>query len=63
MAGAVVNGKLFMVGGSDNFLGEDPGPEMEVYNPITDSWATRTPLPFGAAEGAAAARRARSSTS
>jgi N-acetylneuraminic acid mutarotase len=52
MAGAVVNGKLFMVGGSDNFSGEDPDPELEVYNPVSNSWASRTPLPFGAAEGA-----------
>jgi N-acetylneuraminic acid mutarotase len=54
MVGAVLNGKLFMVGGSDNFLGEDPrDPELEVYNPMTNSWATKTSLPFGTVEGAA----------
>jgi N-acetylneuraminic acid mutarotase len=53
MAGAVVNGKLFMVGGSDGFSGEDPGPELEMYDPVSNSWASRTPLPFGVAEGAA----------
>jgi N-acetylneuraminic acid mutarotase len=52
MVGAVVNGKLFMVGGTDSFLGEDPGPEFEVYNPVSNAWATKTPL-FGTVEGAA----------
>ena len=54
MVAAVVNGKLFLVGGVDQpSFDNPPQPEMDVYNPMTNSWATKTPLPFGTVGGAA----------
>jgi len=37
---AVVNGKIYAIGGSYNSLGET-----EEYDPVTNTWTTKTPMP------------------
>ncbi len=54
MVAAVLNGKLFLVGGASGFSSDvGPMPEFEAYNPLTDRWTLKTPLPFGTLQGAA----------
>ena len=55
-AAAVLNGKLYVVGGSKGIAGEEPVADLDVYDPATNSWRTLAPLPtgghaFGAALG------------
>jgi N-acetylneuraminic acid mutarotase len=45
MAG-VVNGKIYAIGGRQNWSsGEDLG-TVEMYDPVTDTWETKTPMPY-----------------
>jgi N-acetylneuraminic acid mutarotase len=53
MVAAVLNGKLFLVGGQSGWSDVGPMPEFEVYNPLTDTWTLKTPLTFGTVWGAA----------
>jgi N-acetylneuraminic acid mutarotase len=54
--GAVaLNGKIWVVGGQQNQdAAEIPQAALEVYDPATDTWAAKTPLPFGRSHIAAA---------
>ena len=45
-AGGVINGKFYVVGG---FQGRTPVAALDVYDPTSDSWTTRAPLPVGGA--------------
>ena len=42
--GGVIGGKLYVVGGLDEFVGND-GTLLEVYDPSTNSWTVRAPMP------------------
>lgn len=54
-AAAVIDGKLFVVGGFNNF---HPVADLDVYDPVTNSWRTLAPIPTaGAASGAVLGRR------
>jgi N-acetylneuraminic acid mutarotase len=47
-ASAVLNGKLYVMGGQLTNSGTTPGPAtnlVEVYDPATNTWATATPMP------------------
>jgi N-acetylneuraminic acid mutarotase len=54
MAGAALNGKLFLVGGCC-FPSDFPAGTLEVYDPATDSWTNKAELPIGTIFGAATA--------
>jgi N-acetylneuraminic acid mutarotase len=41
-AGAVINGKFYVAGGSENF---EPSNKLDVYDPVTNRWTTRAPMP------------------
>lgn len=45
-AGGVINGKFYVVGG---FQGRTPVAALDVYDPGSDSWTTKAPLPVGGA--------------
>ena len=42
---AVVNDKIFAIGGQNNLLSPDYRTENEVYDPLTDSWSIMTSMP------------------
>jgi N-acetylneuraminic acid mutarotase len=47
-AGVAVSGKLYVIGGfSDNADASNPVPTVSVYDPATDSWTNKHPLPSG----------------
>ena len=50
---AVLNGKLYLIGGTER-AAEFPRPFLQVYDAGTNTWAIKTPLPFGTVLGAAA---------
>jgi N-acetylneuraminic acid mutarotase len=52
-AGGVYNGKLYVVGGSDEGGGKTVQ-SLEVYDPGTDTWETKAPAPIVRAVGATA---------
>lgn len=58
---AVIDGLIYVVGGRNNVIQEDGTQlqqnlgSLEVYDPKTDSWQTRTPMPEGLGGTAAAA--------
>jgi hypothetical protein len=55
VAGAVINGQFYVVGGVNAVTGGPPLSTLEVYNPVTDSWSTtNAPMPTPRAELAAA---------
>ena len=41
-AGAVINGKFYVVGG-----GPSPSNQLDVYDPVSNTWTTRAPIPTG----------------
>lgn len=43
--GAVIDGKLYVVGGWLNSDSNTPTGVLEVYDPVTNTWATRAPMP------------------
>lgn len=43
MASGVINGKLYLAGGTDN-TGSPTG-QLQVYTPGTNSWAIKAPMP------------------
>jgi N-acetylneuraminic acid mutarotase len=45
-AAAVLNGKLYVVAGFDNFV---PVTDLDVYDPATNTWTTLAPIPTGGA--------------
>jgi N-acetylneuraminic acid mutarotase len=49
MAAAVMDGKLFVVGGSEEFTVA----KLEVYDPGTNAWTMKAPLPTAESDGAA----------
>jgi N-acetylneuraminic acid mutarotase len=51
MAAAVLNGKLFLVGG---YGSEFALANVEAYDPLTNRWRAKAPLPVGSTGGAAA---------
>ena len=53
MASAVLNKKLFLVGGFGR-ASEFALANVEAYNPLTDRWMAKAPLPMGSSSGAAA---------
>ena len=54
-ASAVVDGKLWLMGGlvteEDEGLGQEPTASVSIYDPSLDSWAAGPPLPAGAVGG------------
>lgn len=45
-AAGVIDGKLYVVGGVVSPLGEDYATAtLEVYDPVTDTWTTKAPMP------------------
>jgi N-acetylneuraminic acid mutarotase len=52
----VVNGKIYLIGGNDPNVHFEPGASThnEVYDPATDSWTTKTPMPAAASDYASA---------
>jgi N-acetylneuraminic acid mutarotase len=52
-AGAVLQNKLYIIGRSNVDPGE-PQNQVEAYDPVTNTWSTKTPLP-GAGRGELAA--------
>ena len=53
---AEVGGLIYAIGGGDMASGLFPSSAVEVYDPGTDSWSARTPLPVATAESTGAAR-------
>jgi N-acetylneuraminic acid mutarotase len=53
MAAAVLNGKLFLVGGYGR-ASEGALDNVDAYNPMTNMWMAKAPLPVGSNNGAAA---------
>nr|MBA3967078.1 hypothetical protein [Nitrospirales bacterium] len=52
MAVAALNGKIYVVGGFEesglgNFLNFAITPSLEKYEPATNTWTTRSPMPIG----------------
>jgi len=52
IAAAALNGKIYVVGGFEepgfgNFLNLGITPALEVYDPATDTWTPRSPMPVG----------------
>ena len=45
LAVAVVNGKLYAIGGNTDELTHQLVATVEVYDPATDSWSTKAPMP------------------
>ncbi len=45
LAAAVVNGKIYAIGGSGNCAGNCAGSTVEEYDPATDTWAMKAPMP------------------
>ncbi len=54
MASAVLNGKLFLMGGNGSIVYGEQSNTVEVYSPVTNKWTIKTPLPRGSVFGAAA---------
>jgi hypothetical protein len=54
MASAVLNGKLFLMGGN-GWPSDYPLTTVEVYDPVVNKWTMKARLPRGSAAGAAAA--------
>ena len=52
-AGAVINGKFYVVGGNPGFT-SGSGTELDVYDPVTNTWTTKAPIPTGGAQFSAA---------
>jgi N-acetylneuraminic acid mutarotase len=50
MAAAMLKGKLFVAGGSE----EIESAKLEVYDPMTNRWTMKAPMPNGTSDGAAA---------
>ena len=46
MAGTVLNGCIYVIGGSDDFLREGLK-TVEKYNPLTNDWQVVTPMRMG----------------
>jgi N-acetylneuraminic acid mutarotase len=44
-AGGVINGKLYVAGGIDQEWTDHPGNALDVYDPATNTWTTKTPMP------------------
>jgi N-acetylneuraminic acid mutarotase len=44
MASAVLNGKFYVAGGVERASGA-PQATLRVYNPVTNSWTTKAPMP------------------
>jgi N-acetylneuraminic acid mutarotase len=53
MASAVLNGKLFLVGGYGRMSDFDLS-NVDAYDPMTNQWQAKAPLPRGSSPGAAA---------
>jgi N-acetylneuraminic acid mutarotase len=58
MAAAVLNGKLFLVGGYGR-ASEGALVNVDAYDPLTNRWMAKAPLPMGSHSGAAATVRGR----
>jgi hypothetical protein len=57
-ASAVIDGKLYVVGGFRGVGGNGPVRDLDVYDPATDSWQSLAPIPIGGlATGATLAGR------
>jgi hypothetical protein len=52
VAGAVLRGRFYVLGHS-NVQPGDPQNIVEAYNPVTNTWATRAPMPTGRGDLAA----------
>lgn len=53
-AAAVLNGKLYLMAGSDAFSEGEGVPRVDAYDPLTNTWTIKAPLPIGGARGTAA---------
>ena len=49
-AGAVLNGQIYVIGGSTTA----PVANLQIYNPVTNTWSTGTPLPVATTTASAA---------
>jgi N-acetylneuraminic acid mutarotase len=54
MASAVLNGKLYIMGGNGSTVYGEQSDAVEVYNPVINKWTIKAPLPRGSIFGAAA---------
>ena len=53
MAAGVIDGKILVVGGAGGGFGDaDPQSRVEVYDPLTDTWEARAPMPMNIAMSA-----------
>jgi N-acetylneuraminic acid mutarotase len=53
-AAAVLDGKLYLMAGTDAFSEGQGVSRVDVYDPLTNTWTIKAPLPIGSARGAAA---------